>query len=142
MRLPPTRYQRSISAADLHAAMVAPLGAAATAVVPVAAIVAAAAIAPVVMAIATMIVAAETVTVAAMIATRATVMIAAGTATGTIVMLAIATIALRFGGCGGAEAESRKGEPCGDEMRKLHGTSSRTRVSGCHADTAVERHGS
>ena len=115
--------------------MVAPLGAAATAVVPVATVVAAAAIAPVVMAIATMIVAAETVTVAAMIATGT----AMGAATGTIVVLAIATIALRFGRCGGAEAESRKGEPCGDEMRKLHDVSSCPR-SGWKDDTILLRH--
>jgi ATP/ADP translocase len=134
MRLLPALYQRSISAADLHTAMMAPFGAAAAIVVLVATVVAATAIASVVMAIATMIVAAEI--------TPVVTVVAAMIATGTIVMLAVTTITLRFGRSGGAEAESREGESCGDDVRKLHGTSSRTRRSGCPADTAIERHGS
>ena len=108
---------RLASAADLHATMVAPFGAATAIVVPVATIVAATAIAPVVMAIATVIVAAEIAPVATVVATIIVVAI----------LLAMPAIALRLGRSGGAEAKRCKGQPGRDEMRKLHEMSSRTR---------------
>jgi hypothetical protein len=112
MTLSPARHQRPILAADLHAAMMTPFGAATAIVVPVATIIAATAIATVVMAIAAMIVTAEIATVAV------------------TMLLAIATIALCFGRSGGAKTERCEREPCGDDMRKFHGTSSQTRQSG------------
>jgi choline-glycine betaine transporter len=110
--------------------MVAPFGAAAAIVVPVATIMVATAIASVVMTIAAVIVPAEITAVAAMV--TAVIVVA--------IPFAMAAIALRLSWSGGAETERCEGQSGSDEMGKLHEMSSRTRQSGCAGDTAIERH--
>ena len=118
---------RLTSTANLHATMVAPFGAAAATIVPVATVIVMTAITPVIVTIAAVIVAAEIPAVAAMIVPAIMVTI----------LLTVASIALRLGRSGNAKAERRESQSGSDQMRKLHETSSRTRQSGCTVDTAI-----